>query len=462
MRGGIRGMKTAANRWRTTIGDALRTELWPVPAVAVVAAVALGVVMPRVDAHVDDALPPIVTAYLFNGGPEAARSVLSAVASSLVTATSLTFSLTVVTLQLASSQFSPRLLRTFTRDRLVHLSLGVLLATFVYALTVLRTVRASLSDQAAFVPQLAVTIAFALTVLSVVTLVAFLAHLARQIRVESMLREVHAETLTTMRRLLTGSDGRDSAVGQRVEVPTDAALLCAPSSGFLAAVDSAALLSAAICADVVIHFDRLPGDSLIAGTPIAAVWRKQTDGALAEDIRAVVQDRVADAVNTKFERTPVQDVAFGLRQLVDVTSKALSPGINDPTTAVHALGHISALLCEAAQKDFSDELLRDKEGQVRVVLRRPEFDQLLDLGVTQPRRFGAGDPEVLSRIAALLREVAWVSTRPADHLAITRQVQRLSDTVDRQDFDDTERGLLHDQLRAVRNALIGRWPVSAP
>ena len=460
MRGNIRRMRSAANRWRTTIGDALRTELWPVPAIAVVTAVALGVVMPRVDAHVDDSLSPDITAYLFNGGPEAARSILSAVAGSLVTATALTFSLTVVTLQLASSQFSPRLLRTFTRDRLVHVSLGVLLATFVYALTVLRTVRASLSDQSAFVPQLAVTLAFALTLLSIMTLVGFLAHLARQIRAESMLREVHAETLTTMRRLLPGADRRDTVPSRPLAIPEDATLLCAASSGFLAAVDTAALLSAAISADVVIHFDRLPGDSLIAGTPVAAVWPKKHDGVLSEDSRAAVQKGLTAAVSTKFERTPMQDIAFGLRQLVDVTTKALSPGINDPTTAVHALGHISGLLCEAAQKDLSAQLLCDPEGQIRVILRRPEFAELLALGVTQPRRYGAGEPEVLSRIATLLREVARVSSRPDRHLAITQQVERLSDTIDRQDFDRTERGLLQDQLRDVRNALIGRWPMS--
>lgn len=455
-------MSNTANRWQTTIGDALRTELWPVPVIAVVGAVALGVVMPRVDTHVDDSLSPAVTTYLFNGGPEAARSVLSVVAGSLITVTSLTFSLTVVTLQLASSQFSPRLLRTFTRDRLVHLSLAVLLATFVYALTVLRTVRASLSDQTAFVPQLAVTTAFALTVLSIVTLVAFLAHLARQIRAESMLREVHAETLTTMRRLLTDSDGGDAASPCAPQTPADATLLCAPSSGFLAAVDTAALLATAISADIVIHFDRLPGDSLIAGTPIAAVWPGSRGGAVTEDTRTDAQDRVAAAVSTKFERTPVQDVAFGLRQLVDVTTKALSPGVNDPTTAVHALGHISALLCEVALKELGPRLLRDPDGQVRVVLRRPQFAELLELGVTQPRRYGATDPEVLSRIATLLREVAWVSSRPEQHFAVNQQVQRLSDTIGRQGFDDAERAMLEEQLRDVRGAIIGRWPMTAP
>ena len=228
-------------RW-SVLGDAWRTQLWPIPSLCVTAGVLLGVALPRLDAYIGASLPGSMTAYLFSGGPDAARTVLSAIAGSLVTVTSLTFSLTVVTLQLASSQFSPRLLRTFTRDRLVHISLGLLLATFTYALTVLRTVRASLSQQTAFVPQISVTLAYLLALISVLTLVVFLAHLSRQIRVEWMLREVHAETDATVRRVLTDLATAESAP----LVPDDAVLLCAGGSGFLTSVDEQALLIAAV------------------------------------------------------------------------------------------------------------------------------------------------------------------------------------------------------------------------
>ena len=136
-----------------TVRDTVSTQLWPVPTIAVVIAVAIGSSLPLVDGSVDEA----IGSYLFGGDAGAARTVLDAIASSLITVTSLTFSLTVVTLQLASSQFSPRLLRTFTRDRLVHVTLALFLATFTYALTVLRSVRSSSDGQDEFVPRLAVT-----------------------------------------------------------------------------------------------------------------------------------------------------------------------------------------------------------------------------------------------------------------------------------------------------------------
>ncbi|MFI6458509.1 DUF2254 domain-containing protein [Streptosporangium amethystogenes] len=450
------------SRWRWQIlSDAWRVQLWPLPTLGVLVAVGLGVGLPHLDAHVDDGLPAGVTAYLFSGGPEAARTVLSTVASSLITVTSLTFSLTVVTLQLASSQYSPRLLRTFTQDRLVHVTLALLLTTFIYAVTVLRTVRASLSDQAAFVPQLSVTAAYLLALISVVALVVFLAHLARQIRVESLLRAVHAEADATLRRCL--DEKRPIGTADVPVIPmAGAASLCARSSGFLTSVDEKTLLAAATDAGAVVLLDRFPGDSLIAGTPIGVVWALDGGKALDQETVAALTERAADAVNTGYERTAAQDIAFGLRQIIDVAIKALSPGINDPTTAVHALGHAAALLCEAVGRDLGPRLLLDESGRVRVMLRSPDFPMLLELAVAQPRHYGAADPDVLERLFMLLREVAWSTQRLEHHRAVAEQLIRLSATARTQGHDRVEQARVDNLARSVREALVGCWPPNEP
>ncbi len=209
--------------------------------------------------------------FLFGGGADAARSVLGAIAGSLITVTSLTFSLTVVTLQLASSQFSPRLLRTFSSDRFVQITLALLLGTFTYALTVLRTIRTPADDQDLFVPQIAVTLAFLLTVVSVFGLVIFLAHLATEIRVETMLAKVHRDANATLQRVLTEQEPR-RAPPVVPDVPPHHVQLLAPSSGFLVWIDEQALLSAARDTDAILIIHRQPGSSLIAGTPIGACW----------------------------------------------------------------------------------------------------------------------------------------------------------------------------------------------
>lgn len=435
--------------------EGLRTQLWPLPALGVLLAVGLGVVLPRLDARVDEDLPPSVTDYLFGGGPDAARTVLDAVAGSLITVTSLTFSLTVVTLQLASSQFSPRLLRTFMRDRFVHITLALFLATFTFALTVLRTVR-SPEEGAAFVPQLSVTVAFVLTLASVVALVLFLAHLATEIRVETMLRNVHADASDTLRQVLGSPATGDGSADLPVRPPGSSWPVTARSSGFLVRIDEQALLAAAEHAEAVVAFDRSPGSWLVEGTPVAAAWPCAGPGIVPADAVGLA-DRMAEALSIEPERTSEQDVAYGLRQLADVTAKALSPGINDPTTAVHALGHTSALLCELSACDLGPRLLRDEQDRVRVVLRRPSFAELLELAMTQARRYGAGDPVVMARLVALLQEVAWTVRLPDQRTAVREQLARLRVTAAAQDFDSSERGRLAVLGEQVEHALDGRW-----
>lgn len=429
--------------------DSLRTKLWPLPVLGTGLAVVAGVLLPRVDAHVDEALPPWLAALLFGGDAGAARTLLDSISSSLITVTSLTFSLTVVTLQLASSQFSPRLLRTFTSDIFVQATLAVFLATFTYALTVLRAVR-SADEGAAFVPRISVTIAFVLGIVSVVGLVLFLAHLARQIRVETMLRDVHDDASATVDNATSPLE--DARPLPELPVPpAHARAVTAPSSGFLTSFDESELLSAAVQADAHLVIDCHPGSSLVEGVPIGAAW-SASDG-IDDDAFDRLHSSVRGAIRIGYERTAAQDVGYGLRQLTDVANKALSPGINDPTTAVHALGHISAILCQLAGRDLRSIVLRDDDDRVRVVLRRPAFAEVVDIAITQPRRYGSSDPQVMQRLFRLLEELAWHTEDPSP---IHEQLQRLRATVAATDFDDTELAQLERAATRVEHAITRR------
>ena len=433
--------------------DSARTQLWPLPVAGVGLALVLGVVLPLVDAGPAENLPDGLRAWLFGGGAGAARTVLDAIASSLITVTSLTFSLTVVTLQLASSQFSPRLLRTFTRDLVVQSTLALFLGTFTYALTVLRTVRSESSRHSQFVPDISITVAFVLAVLSVVGLVLFLAHLAQTIRVENMLRNVHGGATEAVERLL---DETDSAPLDPVSLlpRTAPTLLTAPASGFLVRVDEATLLEIACDAGLVVLVDVTPGSSVVRGTPVGAVWLSGSvpDAPPLEELL----ERVAAALVTGFERTDLQDTCFGLRQLTDVAVKALSPGINDPTTAVHALGHSAALVCEMTSRDLGPRVLRAHDDVVRVVLRRPGLPEVLALAVEQPARYGAAEPEVLRRLLALLREVGWVC-RPDQRPAVAAQLSRLRDVIEGAALLRDDRDSVTAGATLVEHALEGRW-----
>lgn len=426
--------------------DALRTQLWPLPSLAVTSAVVLGVALPALDSVVDGQLPESVSIFLFSGGPEAARSVLQAISGSLITVTSLTFSLTVVTLQLASSQFSPRLLRTFTSDRFVHGTLALFLAAFAFALTVLRSVRTEGSGNTAFVPEISVTVAFALAVASVVGLVLFLAHLTREIRVETMMRNVNAETRETIDRVFPEER---PAHGAEPAPASGAFLIESNSSGFLTSLDKGALLQAAEESGAVVRMDREPGSSLVEGVPFATAWPAEPGGMLGHDAREKLAQDINAAVATGFERTNVQDVGFGFRQLVDVATRALSPGINDPTTAVHVIGHLSALLCRLVGRNPGPEHLTDDDGRVRVVLLLPTLRDLLDLAMDQPRQYGAADPAVAGRLLGLLHELAWCDRKGQYRTEILDHLGRMRSAIGAADYSDPERNNLLDKADSI-------------
>ncbi|MDO5710144.1 MAG: DUF2254 domain-containing protein [Micrococcales bacterium] len=447
--------------WLANVREAFETKLWPLPTIAVVAALLLGLGLPKLDAQVNRYLSVQMSGWLFDGDADAARSLLGAISSSLITVTSLTFSLTVVTLQLASSQFSPRLLRTFTRDQFVQATLALFLATFTFSLTVLRSVRsAGDSDQSEFVPKFAVTLAFVMAVASVLGLVLFLAHLAEQIRVETMLRDVRRDATNTIRAVLRTRNAADDRPHEPPAPPLSAVRLLAGDDGFLTWIDQGNLLEVAADEDALVRIDVYPGSFLVRGTPLGVTWPAQ-DAVFDEEAAQRVAERISACIHTGFERTASQDAGYGLRQLTDVANKALSPGVNDPTTAIHALGHIGAVLCDLSDRDLHAELLEDQDGQVRVTLRRPDFAAYVEEGISQPRRYGATDPQVMAKIFQVLLDLGH-RVAPEQRGVILGQLERLRATVAAQSFDDHEQATLAELGRRVEDTLRHTGPRSAP
>ena len=433
----------------------LRGSLWPLPLLAVTIAIGAGIVMPRVDEAIDSGNPGHPLAFVFGGGPAAARDLLAAIAGSLISVTGVTFSLTVVALQLGSSQYSPRLLQTFASDRVVQTTLAQLMATFVYALTVLRTVRTAEATEGgeAFVPRLSISLAYLFTLGSVLALVLFLGHLASSLRVETMLRDVHKEARHTWSHAPANEEaepGRQWPEG--VAVP-----LQAHGSGFVVAIDQDRLVAAARRAAVTILLTQRIGDSVVEGTPVAHAWHR--DGVPPREVQELEQ-AVGHSVQLAYEREPSQDIAYSLRKVVDIAVRALSPGINDPTTAVHALSHVSAMLGELVSRPAVARRRHDEDGELRLIVPEWQPGALLQLGLEEPLQFASGQPAVLRRIATLLREVAWraprgrLDTDLRDAMDRTADLAARSTSVTAQVIDEWRTGL--------EDALAGQWLAAAP
>ncbi len=435
-------MTAAPGLWRRARG-----ALWPLPAAAVLVAVGLGVALPVLDAALEgpDGHP---LAFVFGGGPSAARGLLAAIAGSLISVTGLVFSLTVVTLQLASSQYSPRLLQTFATDRVVQATLAQLSATFVYALTVLRTVRSEgeTEDETAFVPRLGVTLGYLLALGSVVALLFFLGHLSRSLRVETMLRDVHQESVETLAR----ERSPDAPRGPVHPPDGEPVAVLAGTSGFVTDVDEPRLVATAAEAGAVVVLVPRIGDPVVTGAPLAHVWGA---GAAREPHLA---DAVRAAVRLEFERSPGRDTTYSLRKVVDIAVRAISPGINDPTTAVHALSHASAILGDLLERAPRPRCSEDEAGTLRLVVPHWTADDVIALALEEPLQFASGQPAVLRRIAGVLREVAWRAPRGLVDDAVRTRLDEVAEAARGSTaIPAAEVDRWRDE---VCDALAGRWP----
>jgi uncharacterized membrane protein len=376
----------------SVVGERFRSRLWPIPATAAVlagvSATLLSTVRPEPDAE----------SVLWPGEPSSARGLLEVLAGTSLTVVALVFSLFLVALQLAASQYSPRLLRTFSRDPWVQASLAVLISTFVFSLVTLALF--GTIDQP---PRISVAVAVVLGLAGVGALVGAVAHIVSSLRVETMMNETHDDAARVIDGSLGGAEhGPRPAgwppVGSSGDEPRE---LSAARSGFVQAVGRPRIVSWAQRHGAYVQLDVMPGDHVLAGRPLGRVWF-ENDGAADRD-EAPEVGGIASAVMIGYERTPDEDPAFGIGQLVDVAVRALSPSMNDPTSAVHAIGHVAALLGQVALSDRGAfRLSRAKDETVRLVERERTLTEYLAVTCRPLVRAGGVHPQVLLAVIDLL------------------------------------------------------------
>ena len=376
--------------------ERLSMSLWLIPALAVMAAIVLAEVMIAVDRR----FPRAGDFWLvFRGGAENARNVLSVIAGSMVTSISLIFTVTMVVLQLASAQYSPRILRSFIRDRVGQSVLGVYIATFVYALLVLPAVRAQEGETAEFVPSLAVTGALALALVSLGLFVRYVHHIAHSIRAVTIIKSVGAETRSSLALLYPESVGDEPEEDAWApEGAPDGTLHWERDPGVFVAVDEDELLEAAVRQAVVVRIVPVVGAFLPEGAPLFEVYGELED-----------PDALVNCVTVGDERTLHQDAAFGFRQLIDIAERALSPGVNDPTTAVQSIDQVHDLLRRLAGRRFPTSVRLDESGAPRVVAPRLSWEDYVSLAFDEIRQFSGRSIQVFRRLHGVLDDLLTVA-----------------------------------------------------
>ncbi|GAA0394122.1 DUF2254 domain-containing protein [Streptomyces luteireticuli] len=393
------------------LGEYLRGALWALPAAAAALALVAGSLLSRVRIPPDSVLRPLA----FAGTADDARQALIAIASTVVTVIALVLGLTIVTLQLASTQFSPRLLRNFLRDRPNQVVLATFIATFAYSAAGLYTVRAT---GTADFPRLAVTGAIALLFLSLGMLVFFVHHIVHSIKIDTIMNSVAAAAARTVRAYTAKGPGTDRT---GPAPPPEAVVLTAPRSGYVQAVHPEVLLRAAAAQDAVVALVARVGDHVVAGPePLALAWSH--GGGPPRDAPALAR-ALHHTVQIGPERTLRQDTMFGIRQLVDIALRALSPAVNDPYTGVQTLDRLSVVVGMLAGRPLGDDVRADRDGVVRVAVAGPAFADHLDLACGQIRRYGAGEPAVCLALLRLLTTAAASVTDADRRAAVDGQVR---------------------------------------
>lgn len=400
--------------------DRVRSSFWFVPSAMALAAIALAFATVAVDELMAEKSLRMPS-WIYTGGADGASLLLSTIAGSMINIAGVVFSMTLISLSLASSQLGPRSLRNFMRDATNQLVIGTFVSTFVYCLLVLRTIRRA--DETLFVPYLAVSVGVLLAVASLAVLIYFIHHVAVSIQADHVIARVSEELIEGVEDLFPepmgesetqrGSETLDS--GWPAAFDREARPIAATEDGYLKVVDPEALMKLAVQEKLLFHLPSRPGDYVVKSRPLAMAWP-------GERVTDELVSQVRDAFVLGAQRTASQDIEFSVNQLVEIAGRALSPGVNDPFTAITCVDRLGSALCRLAQRQIPSRYRFDEHGVLRMIARAPTFPDIVDASFNQIRQHARSNAAVTIRLLETIAVIAQVVRRPLDRAALQRHV----------------------------------------
>ena len=360
----------------------------------------------------------------YSGGAEGASLLLGTVAGSMIAIAGTVFSMTLVALSLASSQLGPRLLRNFMRDTANQVVLGTFVATFVYCLLVLRTIRRA--DEVTFVPHLSVSIGVLLAMVSIGVLIYFIHHVSVSIQADEVVARVGRELKDGIGRLFPGQFGQlgpgTPTAPAEAELPAaferEARSVGALEDGYLQLIDADALMAVAGKEDLLLRLERRPGHYLVKGQTMVMVWP-------GERVTEALVAQLNEAFVLGNQRTATQDVEFSFLQLVEIAVRALSPGINDPFTAIACVDRLGSALCRLARCDMPSPLRFDPNRRLRLVAPASTFSEIVDTAFNQIRQSARSNPAVAIRMLDAIAQVAGHVQQAQDAACLQRHADMI-------------------------------------
>lgn len=410
----------------------MRASYWFVPSLLAAGAIVLSFVTVALDRWIGEAWQERIDAFdwLHGNDPDGARLLLSTIAGSMIGVAGVSFSVTIAALAYASNQFGPRIIHNFMRDRVNQITLGVFAATFLYCLLVLRTVTSE--PGGAGVPHLSILVGIAFAVVCIGVLIHFIHNIADSIHANSAMARIGGELREAVGRLFPETIGDpappDPAVpgmldenretGLPVAFARHAVPVPATRDGYLQALSEDDLLAVAQRHDLVVRVVLRPGDFAVTGRPLAYAWPP-------DRVDQDVFDAIQRCYATGPRRTQQQDARLPMDQLVDMAGRALSPGVNDPMTAIGCLQWLCAVLSYAARRAEPEPARVDAEGTLRVVACPLTFDDLVEASVGRLRPYFETDRNAALAMMRMIAEVLRDTTRSRDRATLIAQAEKL-------------------------------------
>ncbi len=430
-----------ASHWRREV---LRTSLWFVPAVEVVAAIGLFIgtlAADRAAYRGDFTLP----SWVISGSADAAREILTAIAAAVITVVGVVFSIILVVLTLASTQFGPRMLRNFIRDRGTQLTLGTFVATFVYSVLVLAAVGTGTHGD--FVPHIGVTVTFGLMVVDMGVLIYFIHHTSISIQLPQVIASIAADLADAIEEQGSGATGRarlvsgPSAVELLARAEARGGIVLAPVSGYVQFIKHQNLVRLASKADAVINLEHRPGHFIVAGHRFATVWPPEA--------ASLMQRELGRAHVIGPYRTLTQDVSFGIDQLVEIAIRALSAAVNDTFTAMTCIDWLGENLCKIVTRWHPARVHRDGQGFIRLISAEPAYDRLVQRSFEKIRESSMGMPAIMIRELEALARIMTETTSDGQRRVLLEQAAMIERASDRSVPEACDRADIRRRYEAI-------------
>lgn len=429
----------------------LLSTFWFRPGILALSAVPLAVLTLALD---ETTVAPWLTEsdFLFRSGVEGARQILTAVIGSLITVTSLVFSITIVALSITASQLGPRLIQLFTKGTATQFVLGSLIANLVFAFIVLRSISGPVNDTA-FAPPVSLSLAIVGTLFNLGLLIYFLHNTAQKIDADAVIGAISdelSETIETSKPTGVTLTPRQDCQSAEQELEkanlSHEARLCAKKTGYIQIIETNDLRDIASTENLVIRLAEKPSRFVIKGVPIARIFANEP-----------IADDLIDKINNKIvvgrQRTPAQDVEFSVAALVEVALRALSPGLNDPYTAITCIDRLSAGLAAALDTGLPQSVFHDENKALRVLIAPTTYQGVFDTAFNGIRQDCRGKVAVIIRLLESLETLAYLTDSDEQRDAVKTHVDRVITDSEKMDFSSDDREDFSRRVQSVKDSL---------